>query len=179
MPKVITARRQDDETEKAQEFVRTYILFPSSLLGLIAIVVGVIALGFQLWSGTYGWETFTYSSGLIVAGVLLGLIQTKYQQYLLREFPGYFANRMKAYTQRSIRKAKKAVSDVSIEHRGRGLVPLWYLLGIVTFFTLSGFAVATGFLEPVAAIALPWAGYFWAKMFFWKGLVLPPGHKGK
>lgn len=179
MPKVITARRQDDETEKAQEFVRTYILFPSSLLGLLAIVVGVVALGVQLWSETYGWETFTYSSGLLVAGVLLGLIQTKYQQYLLREFPGYFANRMKAFTQRSIRKAKKAVSDVTIEHRGRGLVPLWYFLGIVTFCTLSGLAVATGFLDAVAAIALPWAGYFWAKMFFWKGLVLSPGRKGK
>ena len=179
MPKVITAKRLDDETDKAQEFVRTYILFPSSLLGLIAIVVGVIALGVQLWSGTYGWETFTYSSGLIVSGVLLGLIQTKYQQYLLREFPAYFANRMKAYTQRSIRKAKKAVSDITIEHRGRGLIPLGYLLGIVALFTLSGLAVTTGFIEPVAAFALPWAGYFWAKMFFWKGLVLPPGRKGK
>jgi hypothetical protein len=179
MPKVITAKRLDDETDKAQEFVRTYILFPSSLLGLIAIVVGVIALGVQLWSGTYGWETFTYSSGLIVSGVLLGLIQTKYQQYLLREFPGYFANRMKAYTQRSIRKAKKAVSDITIEHRGRGLIPLGYLLGIVALITLSGLAVTTGFIEPVAAIVLPWAGYFWAKMFFWKGLVLPPGRKGK
>lgn len=179
MPKVITAKRLDDETDKAQEFVRTYILFPSSLLGLITIVVGVIALGVQLWSGTYGWETFTYSSGLIVSGVLLGLIQTKYQQYLLREFPGYFANRMKAYTQRSIRKAKKAVSDITIEHRGRGLIPLGYLLGIVALLTLSGLAVTTGFIEPVAAIVLPWAGYFWAKMFFWKGLVLPPGRKGK
>jgi hypothetical protein len=179
LPKVITAKRLDDETDKAQEFVRTYILFPASLLGLIAIVVGVIALGVQLWSGTYGWETFTYSSGLIVSGVLLGLIQTKYQQYLLREFPGYFANRMKAYTQRSIRKAKKAVSDITIEHRGRGLIPLGYLLGIVTLLTLSGLAVTTGFIEPVAAIVLPWAGYFWAKMFFWKGLVLPPGRKGK
>jgi hypothetical protein len=179
LPKVITAKRLDDETDKAQEFVRTYILFPASLLGLIAIVVGVIALGVQLWSGTYGWETFTYSSGLIVSGVLLGLIQTKYQQYLLREFPGYFANRMKAYTQRSIRKAKKSVSDITIEHRGRGLIPLGYLLGIVTLLTLSGLAVTTGFIEPVAAIVLPWAGYFWAKMFFWKGLVLPPGRKGK
>lgn len=179
MPKVITAKRLDDETDKAQEFVRTYILFPASLLGLITIIVGVIALGVQLWSGTYGWETFTYSSGLIVSGVLLGLIQTKYQQYLLREFPGYFANRMKAYTQRSIRKAKKAVSDITIEHRGRGLIPLGYLLGIVALLTLSGLAVTTGFIEPVAAIVLPWAGYFWAKMFFWKGLVLPPGRKGK
>jgi len=179
MPKVITARRHVGETDKAQEFVRTNILFPASLLGLLSIVVGVIALGVQLWRGTYGWETFTYSSALIVAGVLVGIVQTKYQQYLLREFPGHFANRMKAYSQRSVRKAKKAITESDIEHRGRGFVPLWYLLGIVMFFALSGLTVATGFLEPVAAFALPWAGYFWAKLFFWKGLVLSSGQKGK
>ena len=177
MPKVITARRHEDETEKAQEFVRTYILFPASLLGLIAIVVGVVALGYQLYKGQYGWETFTYSSVLLITGVLLGLAQTKYQQYLLRKFPGYFANRMKAFTQRSVRQAKKTVSNVTIEHRGRGLVGLWYFLGFVVLLTLAGICVWTGFLHPVAAFALPWAGYFWAKMFFWKGLVLPPGKK--
>ena len=177
MPKVITNRRQGDETEKAQEFVRTYILFPASLLGLICILVGVVALGYQLYVGRYGWETFTYSSALLVAGVLFGLAQTKYQQYLLREFPGYFANRMKAFTQRSVRKAKKAATEVTIEHRGRGLVPLWYFLGMMALVILSGICVWTGFMDPMAAFALPWAGYFWAKMFFWKGLVLPPSKK--
>ncbi|MCA9419765.1 MAG: hypothetical protein KC592_02030 [Nitrospira sp.] len=177
MPKMITAKRHEDDTEKAQEFVRTNILLPASLLGLISVVVGVIALGFQFWAGTYGWETFTYSSALIIAGVLVGIVQTKYQQYLLREFPGHFASRMKAYSQRSVRKAKKAITEHDIEHRGRGLVPLWYFLGIVMFFALSGLAVATGFLQPVAAFALPWAGYFWAKLFFWKGVVLLPERK--
>ncbi len=177
MPKIVSTRRHEGELEKAQEFVRTYILFPASLLGLISILVGVVALGYQLFQGRYGWETFTYSSALLVAGVLVGLGQTKYQQYLLREFPGYFANRMKAFTQRSMRKAKKMATDVSIEHRGRGLVPLWYFLGIVALVTLSGICIWTGFLDPVAAFALPWAGYFWAKMFFWKGLVLPAGKK--
>ncbi len=177
MPKVITVRRQEGETEKAQEFIRTYVLFPASLLGLLSILVGVVALGYQLFKGNYGWETFTYSSVLLIAGVLFGLAQTKYQQYLLREFPGYFANRMKAFTQRSMRKAKKTVTDVTIEHPGRGLVPVWYFLGMTALVALSGICVWTGFLHLVAAFALPWAGYFWAKMFFWKGLVLPPGKK--
>jgi len=179
MPKVITTRRHEGEAEKAQEFVRTYILFPSSLLGLIAILLGVGGLGYQLFLGQYGWETFTYSSALLILGVLLGLAQTKYQQYLLREFPGYFAQRMKAYTQRSLRKAKKNAAEISIEHRGRGLVPLWYFLGIVLMLSLAGWCVSTGLLQAVAAFALPWAGYFWAKMFFCKGLVLSPGSKGK
>ncbi len=173
MPKVITTRRNEGEAEKAQEFVRTYILFPSSLLGLVAILLGVGGLGYQLFQGQYAWETFTYSSALLIVGVLLGLAQTKYQQFLLREFPGYFAQRMKAYTQRSLRKAKKNAAEISIEHRGRGFVPLWYFLGFVLIIAFAGWSVSTGFLSAVAAFALPWAGYFWAKMFFWKGLVLP------
>jgi hypothetical protein len=177
MPKIITAKRQEGESEKANEFVRTYILMPSSLLGLIAMVVGVLALGYQLLAGTYGWETFLYSSGLLVCGVLLGIGHTKYQQYLLREFPGYFANRMKTYAQRSLHKAKKTAADVEIEHRGRGLIPLCYVLGIGLLLGLSGLSVSTGFLDGLPAFFLPWAGYFWAKLFFWKGLVLAPRTK--
>ena len=177
MPKIITAKRQEGETDKAHEFVRTYILMPSSLMGLIAMLVGVLALGYQLLVGTYAWETFVYSSALLVVGVLLGIGHTKYQQFLLREFPGYFANRMKTYAQRSLHKARKSSSDVYIEHRGRGLIPVAYFVAIAGMLTLSGFVMSTGFLDGIPSFFLPWAGYFWAKLFFWKGLVLAPTKK--
>ena len=179
MPKIITAKRQEGETDKAHEFVRTYILMPSSLLGLIAMVVGVVALGYQLLMGTYGWETFLYSSGLLICGILLGIGHTKYQQYVLREFPGYFANRMKTYAQRSLHKARKSATEVNIDHPGRGFIPLAYAVSIGGVLTLSGFSMSTGFLDGLPAFFLPWAGYFWAKLFFWKGLVLGPRGKGR
>ena len=86
---------------------------------------------------------------------------------------------MRTATQRSVQKARKAAAESPVEHRGRGLIPLWYLLGIVVFIGLSIVTVFAGFVDPVPAFALPWAGYFWAKMFFWKGIILPPAKKGK
>ena len=179
MGKVITTKRLEGELDKAQDYVRTHILFPSSLLGLIAMVVGVLGLLYQLILGTYGWETFTFSSGLLFLGVFVGWGQTTYQKYLLREYPAYFANRMKTAEVRSLRKMKKSASDVSIDHRGRGLIPLWYLLGILMFFGLSVVCVLSGALDGVPAFALPWAGFFWAKMFFWKGVIAPPTKQRK
>jgi hypothetical protein len=179
MAKVITARRLEGETEKAQEFVRSYILFPSSLFGLLTIVVGVLALLYQLIVGTYEVHTFTNSSGLLVFGVLLGLGQTKYHQFLLREYPAFFASRMKSNTQRTLQRAKKQAPEVTPDHRGRGLVPWWYVIGIASMLGLSILSIMSGVLDPLAAFALPWAGFFWAKMFFWKGLIAPVAKKGK
>lgn len=179
MTKVITAKRREGEAEKAHEYIRTHILFPSGLLGLLAMVVGALALIYQLIVETYALETFLYSSGLLLSGVMVGFGQTKYQQFLLREYPAYFASRMKAAAQRSLRKIKKPASDVTIDHRGRGLVPLWYVIGIILFLGLSTLCVMSGFLDAVAAFAWPWAGFFWAKMFFWKGIIAPPTKKGK
>ena len=179
MAKVITSNKVQSEVDKAHDYVRTHILFPAGMTGLITMVVGVVGLLVQLWNGTYSWETFTTSSGLLVVGVLVGLGQTKYHQFLLREFPAFFASRMKTATQRSVQKARKASAESPVVHRGRGLIPLWYVLGMGLFIGLSIMTVLAGFLDPVPAFSLPWAGYFWAKMFFWKGIILPPGKKAK
>jgi hypothetical protein len=84
---------------------------------------------------------------------------------------------MKTYAQRSLHKARKTATEVNIEHRGRSLIPLAYVVAIGGMLTLSGFAMSTGFLDGLPAFFLPWAGYFWAKLFFWKGLVLAPQKK--
>ena len=175
MAKVITTKRLESDIDKAHNYIRTHILFPSSLLGLIAMVVGVLGLLYQLILGTYGWETFSFSSGLLLAGVITGWGLTKYQKFILREYPTFFSSRMKTTALRSFRKMKKSVPDVSLDHRGRGLIPFLYLFGIVMFIALSVACIYSGALDGIPAFALPWAGFFWAKMFFWKDVIAPPG----
>ena len=174
MAKVITAKRVESDIDKAHDYIRTHILFPSSLLGLIAMVVGVLGLLYQLIMGTYVLETFTFSSGLLLVGVSLGWGVTKYQKFILREYPTFFPSRVKTGAQRSFRKMKKAAPEVSLDHPGRGLVPVFYLLGIIALVGLSVYCVFVGVLDGLPAFALPWAGFFWAKMFFWKGVIAPP-----
>ena len=179
MGKVITTRRLEGEVEQAQNYVRSHILFPAGLLGLLLMVVGVVALIYQLIVGTYDVHTFAQSSGLLVAGVILGWTQTAYHKYILREHPAFFASRKKGYSQRGSYRLKKKLPDVSLEHRGRNLVPFLYLAGIVLLLGLSGLSVSTGSLDYMAAFALPWAGFFWAKMFSWRELARAAVHKRK
>lgn len=171
MAKIITTRRLEGEVEQAQNYVRSHILFPAGLLGLLSMVIGVVALIYQLILGTYDVHTFAQSSGLLVAGAILGWTQTTYHKYLLREYPAFFASRMKGYSQRGSYRLKKQLPDVDLEHRGRNLVPFLYLAGMVLLLGLSGLSMSTGSLDYMAAFALPWAGFFWAKMFSWRELV--------
>src|SRR4051794_37989476 len=109
MPKIITAKRLQGESEKAHEYVKTHILFPSGLLGLICILTGGASLVYQFVSDDYRWGlgTFLVTSGLIVVGILLGWSQTRYHRFLLREYPAHFAERMKIFSRSGPRRGKK------------------------------------------------------------------------
>jgi hypothetical protein len=177
MPKIITAKRLQGETEKAQEYVKTHILFPSGLLGLICILTGTASLVYQFIVETYSWTTFLQSSGLIVIGALLGWLQTRYHQYLLQRFPAYFAERMKLFTRGTPRRGKKDSAAPPLEHRGRAFVPFFYLLGAIALIALSTVAAIAGDVFYMAAFLLPWAGFFWAKLFFWRGILKIEGKR--
>lgn len=168
MPKLVTVHWQESEIEKAHGYVKTHILFPAGLLGLICMISSAATLVYQFMTGTYGLRAFEETTGLLVAGGLLGWGQTRYHRYLLRVFPGYFAARMRAYERPGLKKSKKEVAAVLLDHPGRSLVPLGYVLGAVALLGLSGLSVDSGYVEKVAAFLMPWAGFFWAKLFFWR-----------
>jgi hypothetical protein len=168
MPKLVTVQRQEVEVEKAHEYVKTHMLFPAGLLGLICVVSSAAALVYQFVTESYGLPAFEETTGLLAAGAVLGWGQTRYHRYLLREFPGYFAARMRAFERKRPKKSQKDVSTVRLEHPGRSLVPFWYALGAGALLGLSGLTLASGHVDKVAAVMMPWAGFFWAKLFFWR-----------
>jgi hypothetical protein len=171
MPKIITPKRREGETERAREYVKTHILFPSGLLGLIFMVAGTAALIHQLISEGYGWRPFLETSCLLLTGLAAGWAQTRYHQYLLRKFPAHFAARMKLFSQAPLRRQKREGLTQPLEHPGRALVPWAYLLGILAVLTGSAATAIFGHLYYVAAFFIPWIGFFWAKTFFWRGVL--------
>lgn len=182
MGKIITAQRKENVTQLAENYIRTYILFPSGLLGLLAMIIGILALVYQLFVETYDEWTFIKSSGLMLAGILLGWGQTRYHRYLFRAFPEFWASRMRSSTSRGVQRLKKVKvsAEVELQHAGRSLVPVAYTLGIGGLIGLSAWSFNSGSLDYMAAFALPWAGFFWGKLFTWRS-VIPPltGMKGK
>jgi hypothetical protein len=172
VPKLINVHHPQHTMQQAREYVKTYILMPSGLLGLICMIGAVGGLGYQwLAIDSYSLGTFYQSSALFMSGVGLGAMQTLYQRYLLREFPEVLAARMKAGLNRQRGTLKKRSDVTTIEHPGRQLVPLAYLLGMMI---LIGGTVATsayGRVSVVPALLMPWAGFYWARLFLWRRVI--------
>lgn len=173
MPKIITAKRLEGEAERARDYVKTHILFPSAILGMIFIVSGMAALAYQFIAESYRWETFLESSGLLVLGGVLGWTQTRYHRYLLQEYPDFFASRMRTFVRTKRGRSKRENPSTVVTHEGRALVPWGYLAGFVLLVGASALATLAGHVSYMAAYLVPWAGFFWAKLFFWRKVMAP------
>ncbi|MEP6958804.1 MAG: hypothetical protein ABI980_08735 [Nitrospirota bacterium] len=171
MPKLVTVLRPEKIQEQARYYVRSYILFPAGVVGLVCMIGGIGSLGYQLLANhTYTWFTFLSSSVLLVIGALSGWAQTRYHRYLFATFPEVYAARMRtAIVQRS--KKAKAEPVPSIAHPGRGFVPAISIAGAVLIFAASAAAIVRNDLDPLPALLMPWAGFYWAKLFGWRGVV--------
>lgn len=172
MPRLVAVQRPEDISRQAQDYVKSYILFPSGLIGLICLVGGVGGLGYQLLAtDSYTWATFSQSSALLLLGTLLGWVQTRYQQFLFRRFPDVLAARMRRALLKRGSKQKKEPRPVAIHHEGRRLIPLAYGLGVVLLIGSALAATFYGHVNAVPALLMPWAGFYWARLFFWRRVV--------
>jgi hypothetical protein len=171
MPKLVTVLRPEKIQEQARYYVRSYILFPAGVVGLVCMIGGIGSLGYQLLANhTYTWLTFLSSSVLLVIGAFCGWAQTRYHRYLFATFPEVYAARMRtAVVQRS--KKAKAEPVPSIDHPGRGFVPAISIAGAVLILGASASAIVRNDLDPLPALLMPWAGFYWAKLFGWRGVV--------
>ncbi len=172
MPKLITVQRPEQITKHAQDYVKTYILIPSGLVGLVSMLGGVAGLGYQLFAtDQYTWTTFLQSTGLIALGAALGFTQSLYHSYLLQSFPEVLAARIRVATAKQSKKGAKPPEPPVLDHPGRSLIPMAYMLGVGVMLGGAWLALSIGQVSIVPAILLPWAGFYWARLFFWRGRV--------
>lgn len=178
MPKLITAHYPEQVAQQAKEYVRTFILFPSGIVGLFCLVGGIGGLGYQwIATDTYSWTTFSSSSLLIVVGLALGIAQTLYHRFIFAQFPEVLAARMSARMKQraggSRARPKKETPAPSIEHPGRQLIPVAYLVGVALLVGGGVAATVYGEVHPIPALLMPWAGFYWAKLFLWRRVIMP------
>ena len=172
MPKLVTVLRPEKIQEQARYYVRSYILFPAGVVGLVCMIGGVGSLGYQLLvNHSYTWVTFLSGSALLVVGALGGWVQTRYHRYLFATFPEVYAARMRTAVVQRSKKAKVEPEVPSIEHPGRSFVPVISIVGAALIFGASATGIVRGDLDPLPAVLVPWAGFYWAKLFSWRGVV--------
>jgi hypothetical protein len=68
-------------------------------------------------------------------------------------------------------KAKREPQSMSISHSGRQFVPLAYAGGAAILIGSAIAAVTYGQVGTVPALLLPWAGFYWARLFLWRKVV--------
>lgn len=173
MAKLVTVWRDDEIRAQARQYVRSYILFPSGVLGLVSMLGGVGGLAYQLvGSSSYTSTTFLASTALLLFGGLFGWGQTRYHRYLLDRIPHVFAARIRSAVHGQQRKKHRVdPRETAINHPGRSLVPFAYVTGVLALVGASALAYTKGGVEVVPAALMPWAGFYWGKLFFWRGII--------
>jgi len=172
MPKLVTVLRPEKIDEQARHYVRSHILLPAGTIGLVCMVGGVGSLGYQLLvNHTYSWVTFLTSSILLAVGAACGWGQARYHRYLFTAFPEVYAARMRTAVAQRNRKARAEPEVPAIEHPGRGFVTAISIAGAALIFGASAVAIIYGELDPIPAVFVPWAAFYWAKLFSWRGVV--------
>lgn len=172
MPKLVTVLRPEKIDEQARHYIRSHILLPAGTIGLVCLVGGVGSLGYQLLvNHTYSWVTFLTSSVLLAVGALCGFAQARYHRYLFTAFPEVYAAKMRTAVAQRNRKARAEPEVPAIEHPGRGFVTAISIAGTALIFGSSALAFIYGELDLIPAVFVPWAAFYWAKLFCWRGVV--------
>ena len=172
MPKLVTVWRKDDIVSQAKHYVRSYILLPSGVLGLICMLGGIGGLGYQLLTGvSYTWNTFVVSSSLLILGGLCGAAQTLYHRHLFSTVPEVFAAPIRAVVSKPSKKGKIDSQHEEVRHPGRALVPLGYVIGAGLLLAGSIVAFQNGSVDAIPAVLMPWAGFYWGKLLLWRGII--------
>ena len=69
-------------------------------------------------------------------------------------------------------KARRDTTGDVIDHPGRSLIPVAYLVGIAILVGGSVTAIMYGQVDALPAFLMPWAGFYWAKLFLWRRVIL-------
>ena len=163
MAKLISLKQQEGHDARATAYIKAYMLFPAGILGLISMIGGVGGLGYQLIAtDSYTWWTFLQSSGWV---------QTTYHRWILTNRPEVFAARMRQPTVSKSGKPKRESAASQEQASGSPSAPGAYMVGLAVLLAGSMVSMIYGAVHPIAACFLPWAGFFWAKLFFWKSML--------
>jgi hypothetical protein len=169
LPKIITSRHRESETERARQYIKSRLMMPTIPLGMVTLLAGYGSLAFMWFQDQLSGQAVLVSSALFLAGVLVGWGQVRYERYLIRACPEYLARKHKVLeSAKEYKRLKRDSASGGPHHRGRQLVLPAYALGVIAMLALS-----VAFVDQVGiypAFFLPWAGYFNAKVILWREL---------
>lgn len=169
MPKILTARQREAGLERARLYLKARLMMPTIPLGMVTLLIGYGGIGALWFQDKLTPQVLIDSTALFVCGGFWGWAHARYDRYLLRTCPEYLARKQKILdAAKEYKRVKRDVPTAGPRHPGRSLVLAAYVVGICAQFGLSFYFIDQ--LEVYAAVFLPWAGYFNAKVIFMRDL---------
>ncbi len=82
MAKLITPKRRESKADRTKTYVQTFIMVPSVLMGMVALITGYGGIIFSFMQDKLTGLTLLDSTGLLFFGALLGWGHARYQHHL-------------------------------------------------------------------------------------------------
>jgi hypothetical protein len=169
MPKILTARRREDERERARLYLKSRLMLPTIPLGMVTLLAGYGDVVLMWIQNELTPQALLGSTMLFLFGAVWGWGHARYERYLLETCPEYFARKQKLLeAAKEYKRVKRDLPAAGPLHPGRRFVVAMYIVGIASQAGISVYYL--GHVGVYAAIFLPWAGYFIAKVIFWRSL---------
>jgi hypothetical protein len=169
MPKIVTARRREDERDRARLYLKSRLMLPTIPLGMVTLLAGYGDMAVMWFQDELTPQALLGSAILFFCGAVWGWGHARYERYLVAACPEYLARKQKMLDAAKDYKRVKRDTPVSgPAHPGRRIVLAMYAVGILAQFGIALYYF--GRVGAYAAIFLPWAGYFNAKVIFWREL---------
>ena len=169
MPKIVTARHREDVRERARLYLKSRIMMPTIPLGMVGLLAGYGGVAWMWVQDELTPDVLTGSTALFFWGAAWGWGHARYERYLVATCPEHLARKQKILeAAKDYKKTRRDAPSAGPTHPGRRFVLAMYVVGILAQFGITGYYL--GKIGAYAAIFLPWAGYFNAKVIFWREL---------
>ena len=169
MPKIATVRRQEDVRDRAKRYLKSRLMLPTIPFGMVTLLAGYGDMAVMWMQDQLTSQALFGSTVLFFSGAVWGWGHARYERYLVAKCPESLARKQKLLeAAKEYKKIKRDAGSDGPQHPGRSLVLALYVVGVsaqcgVTIYYL-------GQIGAYAAIFLPWAGYFNAKVIAWRDL---------
>jgi len=169
VPKIVTARRREDERDRARLYLKSRLMLPTIPLGMVTLLAGYGDMAVTWMQDELTPGALMGSTILFFGGAVWGWGHARYERYLLATCPEYLARKQKVLDAAKVyKKVKRDTQASGPDHPGRRFVLAMYGVGILTQCGVTLYYL--GQLGTYTAIFLPWAGYFNAKVIFLRDL---------
>src|SRR5438105_451131 len=132
MPKIVTAKRREDERERAKMYLKSRLMMPTIPLGMVTLLAGYGDLAVLWFQDKLIPQILMGSTLLFTCGAGWGWGHVRYERYLLAACPEYLARKQKLLdAAKDYKRVKRHTPTAGPLHSGRRLVVAAYVIGIL------------------------------------------------